>query len=543
MIINHNMMSDNAHRFMGVNAAGMGKSVEKLSSGMKINRAADDAAGLYISEKMRSQVRGLKQASANSLDGISAVQTAEGALDEVHSMLQRMRELAVKAGNETNQDEDKKAIDAEMDELADEIQSISNKTQFNKQVLLDGSFTAKKLQTGANQGQTLDINIESMSAVKLGLGEIKDWGAAPAKAANWSADFSDINVKQFPNEYKLDITVKDGTAPNVNTTLSLKAEDGKPITAQTVADKINADTELKKLVKAEAKDGKVTLTSIETGKAMTADTIDMKVNNTIVEPAKLTMTDVGIKGDITGANDGGKVKLESANAFKDIEGLGKNDRYELEFDMNGVKRTISVAPNADGKITADDVVTAINSDTEVKNIFTASKSGDGKLVLTSNNNLTNPANYKLKAVELKQNVTKLNEIGFKAAKNTAVTATKTAGADAVASGQKTFASTLDVMSSDAINKAGGTLEKIDKAIAEVSRQRSNLGAVQNRLEHTIRNLDNAAENTQTAESRIRDTDMAKEMSKFTKDNILTQASQAMLAQANQLPQQVLQLLR
>ena len=334
MIINHNMMSDNAHRFMGVNAAGMGKSVEKLSSGMKINRAADDAAGLYISEKMRSQVRGLKQASANSLDGISAVQTAEGALDEVHSMLQRMRELAVKAGNETNQDEDKKAIDAEMDELADEIQSISDKTQFNKQVLLDGSFTAKKLQTGANQGQTLDINIESMSAVKLGLGEIKDRGATPAKGATWSADFSDIDVKQFPNEYKLDISVKDGNVANVNTTLSLKAEDGKPITAQTVADKINADSELKKLVKAEAKDGKVTLTSIKTGKAMEADTIEMKVNNTIVESAALDKADVGIKDDITGADASGKVKLADNDDFVEMKNLNKNDRYELEFDMN-----------------------------------------------------------------------------------------------------------------------------------------------------------------------------------------------------------------
>ena len=541
MIINHNMMSDNAHRFMGVNAGGMGKSIEKLSSGMKINRAADDAAGLYISEKMRSQVRGLKQASANSLDGISAVQTAEGALDEVHSMLQRMRELAVKAGNETNQDEDKKAIDAEMDELADEIQSISNKTQFNKQVLLDGSFAKKKLQTGANQGQTLDINIESMSAVKLGLGEIKDWGSTPAKGATWSADFSDISVEQFPNEYKLDITVKDGANPNINTTLSLKAEDGKPITADTVAAKINEDSELKKLVKAEAKNGKVTLTSIKTGEAMKTDTIEMKVNNTIKESAALNKADVGIKAAITGVDNGGKVKLADADDFVEITGLNKNDRYELEFDMNGVKRTISIAPT-DGKITLDDVVNAINADTEVAKTFTASKDAN-KLVLESKNNLADPTKYKLTDVELKQDVTALDKIGFKAAKNTTVTATTTDGIDAVASGQKTFASTLDVMSSDAINKVGGTLEKIDKAIAEVSRQRSNLGAVQNRLEHTIRNLDNAAENTQTAESRIRDTDMAKEMSKFTKDNILTQASQAMLAQANQLPQQVLQLLR
>ena len=275
MIINHNMMSMNAHRAMGVNSGGMGKSVEKLSTGQRINRAADDAAGLYISEKMRSQVRGLTQASRNAQDGISAVQTAEGALDEVHAMLQRMRELAVQAGNDTNQAEDRTAIKAEIDQLGSEIDAISVKTQFNKQNLLDGTFNAgKKLQVGANKGQTLDISIKKIDGTTISIG------------------------------------------------------------------------------------------------------------------AKAT---------------------------------------EIKVDTN--------------------------------------------------------------------------------------------------------------------ENAGKSLSRIDKAISVVSEQRSKLGAVQNRLEHTIKNLDNAAENTQAAESRIRDTDMAKEMSKFTKDNILTQASQAMLAQANQLPQQVLQLLR
>lgn len=282
MIINHNMMADNAHRFMGVNSSGMGKNVEKLSSGMKINRAADDAAGLFISEKMRSQVRGLNQASQNSLDGISAVQTAEGALDEVHAMLQRMRELAVKAGNTTLQSSDVQAIQDEISQLTSEIDQVAKTTQFNKTTLLNGDFKNKLLQVGANAGQTLALSISAMTAEGLGL---------------------------------------------------------------------------------------------------------------------------------------------SGDSIK----VGKGDAK---------------------KITAAD------------------------------------------------------------------------------------------------NKAATTvLKAVDKAIASVSTQRSSLGAIQNRLEHKIRNLDNAAENTQTAESRIRDTDMAKTMSKFTKDNILTQASQAMLAQANQLPQQVLQLLR
>ncbi|MBS6062856.1 flagellin N-terminal helical domain-containing protein [Criibacterium bergeronii] len=282
MIINHNMMADNAHRFMGVNSSGMGKNVEKLSSGMKINRAADDAAGLFISEKMRSQVRGLNQASQNSLDGISAVQTAEGALDEVHAMLQRMRELAVKAGNTTLQSSDVQAIQDEISQLTSEIDQVAKTTQFNKTTLLNGDFKNKMLQVGANAGQTLALSISAMTAKGLGLS---------------------------------------------GTSIKVGAGEAKKITA-------------------------------------------------------------------------------------------------------------------------------------------------------------------------------------------------------------------------ASNKAATTvLKAVDKAIASVSKQRSSLGAIQNRLEHKIRNLDNAAENTQTAESRIRDTDMAKTMSKFTKDNILTQASQAMLAQANQLPQQVLQLLR
>ena len=171
MIINHNMMSMNAQRSLGVNSSGLGKSIEKLSTGQRVNRAADDAAGLTISEKMRTQVRGLTQASRNAQDGISAVQTAEGALDEVHSMLQRMRELTVQAGNDTNQAEDRKAIQAEIKQLSNEIEDISTKTEFNKQKLLDGSFSNKSLQVGANEGQTMGVSIESMSAKKLGLGE------------------------------------------------------------------------------------------------------------------------------------------------------------------------------------------------------------------------------------------------------------------------------------------------------------------------------------------------------------------------------------
>jgi len=270
MIINHNMMAMNAHRALGINSGSMAKSTEKLGSGMRINRAGDDAAGLSISEKMRGQIRGLNQASRNSQDAISLIQTAEGALDETHSILQRMRELAVQSSNDTNVTADRVSIQDEITQLESEINRIAANTEFNTQKLINGSFSAKVFHVGANKDQSMSLTIGAMAASALGV--------------------SAINVS--------------------------------------------------------------------------------------------TQTD-----------------------------------------------------------------------------------------------------------------------------------------------------------------ANAAIDTINTAITTVSSTRSKLGAVQNRLEHTIKNLDNAAENLQAAESRVRDVDMAKEMSEFTKKNILSQASQAMLAQANQLPQQVLQLLR
>lgn len=169
MIINHNLNAMNAHRNMAMNTIASGKSMEKLSSGLRINRAGDDAAGLAISEKMRGQIRGLDQASRNSQDAISLIQTAEGALSETHSILQRMRELAVQSANDTNVEKDREAIKTEVDELCNEINRISEQTEFNTQKLLDGSFADKTFQIGANKDQTLKLSIGDMSAKGLKL--------------------------------------------------------------------------------------------------------------------------------------------------------------------------------------------------------------------------------------------------------------------------------------------------------------------------------------------------------------------------------------
>jgi len=395
MIINHNMMSMNAQRSLGVNSSGLGKSIEKLSTGQRVNRAADDAAGLTISEKMRTQVRGLTQASRNAQDGISAVQTAEGALDEVHSMLQRMRELTVQAGNDTNQAEDRKAIQAEIKQLSNEIDDISTKTEFNKQKLLDGSFNNKSLQVGANEGQTMGVSIESMSAKKLNLGE------------------------------------------------------------------------------------------------------------------KLATPDPGKKA-----------AFQTTTAWQDL--TANTEATELEVTVNGETKKISMSGEA-GEIDFNALQTKIQT------------AFGGKVAVTkdgSNNVKIESSTVGEGSISLK--VTKGSAKGFGAA----VTGTATAGEDALAAGD--FKLTLSVMSADDVKTTLGT---IDKAISTVSKQRSSLGAVQNRLEHTIKNLNNAAENTQAAEARIRDTDMAKEMSTFTKNNVLSQAAQAMISQANQIPNQALQLLR
>ncbi|WP_434296946.1 flagellin [Clostridium sporogenes] len=183
MIINHNMNAMNSHRQMTANVGNSGKAMEKLSSGLRINRAGDDAAGLAISEKMRGQIRGLDQASRNSQDAISLIQTAEGSLNETHSILQRMRELAVQSRNDTNVTQDRTALDDEFKQLQQEITRIGNQTEFNTQKLLDGTFSGKSFQIGANQGQTISLKILTMTAAGVGVASATIASAGTASAA------------------------------------------------------------------------------------------------------------------------------------------------------------------------------------------------------------------------------------------------------------------------------------------------------------------------------------------------------------------------
>lgn len=419
MIINHNMNALNAHRNMATNTSAAGKSMEKLSSGLRINRAGDDAAGLAISEKMRGQISGLEQASRNASDGISLIQTAEGALNETHNILQRMRELAVQGANDTNTADDRVAIEEEMSQLTEEISRISETTEFNGQNLLKGTFSGS-FQIGANSNQTIGLKIGGTSSNDLGL----------------------------TGGIKLAYVVDKTKAPKLSEGTYNVVNNGK-------LELVDAN-------------GKV-VAKIDTAQ---------KNNN------KLTLAD--------------GTEIELHHEIK--------EGSSIKFDSEGYQITLA-------KGTASNQLAAGNYTISGENLF----NGD-KLVGTIKNSKINLNDG------TQINLSDLNLVD-----------------DDVDDDTDTFTVTgVDISTSD---NASGAITTIDNAINSISKTRSQLGAVQNRLEHTTANLDNTAENLTSAESRVRDVDMAKEMMTFSSKNILQQAAQSMIAQANQQPQNVLSLLR
>ncbi|SHN67122.1 flagellin [Paenibacillus sp. ov031] len=418
MIINHNIAALNTHRQLSTNTTNTNKNIEKLSSGLRINRAGDDAAGLAISEKMRGQIRGLDQASRNSQDGISLIQTAEGALNETHSILQRMRELAVQSGNDTNTAGDRKNLQDEMNQLNEEIDRIQSTTQFNTKNLLDGSM-----------GQAVNsavANVNTNSALK------NSAGAALTAGTTTLVSATDRNGNNLGITKGDEITVsyvKDGT---------------------TVTNKITVTST-------------TTLANLGNTSSGGAD-------------ANLALTVSSGNVLVTAANDG------STGA------------------INGL--TISVKDTGGNiRTSATNALSSFNETTAAANVRT-----DGTATFQIGANTGQTMNLSIEDMGS-------SALGVK-------------GLQISTQSQATVA-----------------IKVIDVATQKVSSERSKLGAVQNRLEHTINNLGTASENLTAAESRIRDVDMAKEMMEQTKNNILAQASQAMLAQANQQPQGVLQLLR
>ena len=460
MVVQHNLQAMNANRMLNITTGSQSKSAEKLSSGYRINRAADDAAGLSISEKMRKQIRGLDQASTNAEDGVSAVQTAEGALTEVHSMLQRMNELAVQASNGPNSKTDRDAIQSEIEQLTTEIDRVAETTKFNETYLLKGDA----------DGATKDVYMKGHDA---GLkGELTD-GATKAtfKVAAGALD-AGKSVTIGGKEYTIGATVAeakkiaDGAQKDAKITI-----DG---TTYTVADD---DTG--------AADNKLTLATIQ-GKVVGGSTIEYNGKSVRAINDKKT----------TGVDDADSSIITAAKAVELMTA-------ELTT-ANNIGATKTAATIAAGTTYASATGATFNI---TKGTAEVAEKLNFNLHVGSDADMTNKINVNIETM----NSSYLGIKGLNVSDDTGVAATY-------------------------------AVDAIADALQKVSDQRSSLGAVQNRLEHTIANLDNVVENTTSAESRIRDVDMAEEMVEYSKNNILAQAGQSMLAQANQATQGVLSLL-
>lgn len=439
MRINHNVAATGAYRYLRINSDKSARVLEKLSSGKRINRAADDATGMAISEKMNSQIQGLRMASRNTLDGISLIQTAEGALNEVHSIVQRIRELTVQAANGPLQEEDRQTIQGEINELTSEINRIGNTTEFNKQKLLCGDEDEYKTAI-----PNLDDHLEN--------------GDASTKASK-EFDFSSIkgaNVTETNEKMKGLVgkgMIINGKAIEFYDSLKGVYEgDHIGVDIRSAIDETNNDQKVETIL------------------------------NSIISEAGGKMKDVTIAATGTPVTN---LKVEATNAGLDGNKIKIEDGFKLDYKMD-----LQIGAN-EGQSLALEI-----GDMRAMSLGISANPGDP---------------------------------GFSAIANVSND-----------SGDNFIESALDVVTAGNATKS---LAKLDEAIKRVSAMRSRLGAYQNRLEKTTTNIDNTAENLTAALSRIQDADMALEMSEFTKLNILQQSGTAMLAQANQRPQSILQLLQ
>ena len=447
MVVQHNMQAANANRMLNVTTSAQSKSTEKLSSGYRINRAADDAAGLTISEKMRKQIKGLDRASTNAEDGVSAVQTAEGALTEVHSMLQRMNELATQSANGTNSNTDRKAIQDEIDQLTTEIDRVSETTKFNETYLLKGDGAEKAHNVNAH-----DAGIDGVTLTDKG-------------------DKVEVTLKTLNAGDKVSIAGKNytiGATTDEAKELYKNAKAGEKVTVGgTTYEIANATDDTK---------GQITIGDLykKIAKGTTVEYGNKKVH--VVD--KTTGIDDNDSSIITAAK---AYELETAEIVK-ASSIGTDTAATTNAGATPDKFTLTK-----GKVNYNDALSFnlhVGADADMTNKITV-------------------------------NIDSMNSAGLG----------------------------VKGIKADTEQDATYAIDAIADAISTVSSQRSALGAVQNRLEHTINNLDNVVENTTSAESRIRDTDMAEEMVNYSKNNILAQAGQSMLAQANQSNQGVLSLLQ
>jgi len=464
MRINHNISALNTYRQLSLNNTNTSKSLEKLSSGLRINRAGDDAAGLAISEKMRGQIRGLDQAASNASDGISLIQTAEGALNETQSILQRMRELAVQASNDTNTAADRAEIQKEIDQLTQEIDRIGNSTEFNTKKLLNGGAAVTATVTAANADDNGRVTVTGGSADTVVDTLVTLAGTTTTLATAASATATTTTYAGTTAQLKSDSSISINgvsfsftTNNTVQDVLDAINNAGIGITADTVAN------------------GSYVSIRFTTNAVGSAAKLDFAGHGGDFKPGDLA--------DISGAD----AKLSGMSGFTSYTAVGNHITIQdggakgLEFDLSGTDPTLA---------------------------------GNVEIKVTSNGGL----NMHIGANEGQTMYISVGDMRAAALGVNGINVTTKEAAEA-------------------------SITTIQSALDRVSSERAKLGAYQNRLEHTINNLGTTSENLSASESRIRDVDMAKEMMSFTKNNILSQAAQAMLAQANQQPQSVLQLLQ
>lgn len=562
MIINHNMNALNAHRNMGVNNTNAGKSMEKLSSGLRINRAGDDAAGLAISEKMRGQIRGLTQASRNASDGISLVQTAEGALNETTNILQRMREISVQSANSTNTETDRAALQEELNQLTTEINRIGNTTEFNTQKLLNG---------GAGSSSSANITDAASASVTTGTFAAKDLSGKTNMEASIKVDGTTFNIS---DALKQNWTQNKGI-DDVITELNKVTAGGKKL-----SDVVNISKDNNKLVFTAKSTGKSSSVEISTNEDELAQMFGYADKTQLQNKANgegnnATVQKHGLEGNTALTQ---KIDVNKGESFK--VKVGSESEVTVKFDSTKTYDFANTDTNV-AQAAREEYVKDVNAALQKAGLsdkVEASLSNDNKLQLISKNGkdikVTEGTVGGADGIKTDTKVGNVNQVvgagaqgaGFEVnlqigansgqAMNLSIGDMRAAALGITGNtGQAGFSSTnnvtngTDTISTEAslditnASSASKAITAIDSAMEKVSSERAKLGAVQNRLEYTISNLDNTAENLTSAESTLRDVDMAKEMMEYSKNNILSQAAQSMISQANQQPQNVLQLLR
>ncbi len=505
LTINTNVMSLNAQRNLGNSQSALSKSMQRLSSGLRINSAKDDAAGLSISDRMTSQIRGLNQAARNANDGISLAQTAEGALQETTNILQRMRELAVQSANDTNSASDRSSLQAEVNQLKQEMDRIAETTEFNGKKLLDGSLTSAQFQVGANANQTISFGISSAKASSLGNNALTSDNATAnysIEAATSAASGSSANDVAAQT---LTIVGKEGSQ-----TASVSAGDSAAVIAGKI-NNVSSDTGVTATAKTTA-----TLSNLDANGSVT---FNLQGTNTTAVSINATVLSDDLTNLVTALNE-------------------QTGNTGITATLSADKASITLEQSAGYDIKLTDFSHSSSSDATAVTIKLTGSEGSAA-TLTKGGDTTRSDDTDSSTVG--------GEISFSSSGGFNVTSDVAAASGSLFNTAADGANVSSLSSIDNVNittvtGSANAIKSIDGALMQIDNIRGNLGAVQNRFESTIANLSNVSENLSAARSRILDADIAQETSAMTKNNILQQAGVSILAQANQAPQLALSLL-